>query len=237
MKDHFKLYSAVIAVGVYLFLVTIVFYYFNYRNSKKSLHYVAKSSRTLSVTLTASGERAPKKVDKKKVLQKKSRKHQQKVRNISSKNPQKQKSKRQKKSVKKVKTKSLFASVKTRAKPDKKREKRSIQGNKGVVLSRNNSRLKKEEKQDKGIENKYFASIEAKLRGWPAQVNYAGETISVQLTVYRTGAFDFQVKRHSANSEFNKALVAYLKQLQSIGLGSHNNEKPYEIEVLFEATE
>jgi protein TonB len=97
--------------------------------------------------------------------------------------------------------------------------------------------IKKSGTSDTGTKNRYFAHIEQLLKGWPAQVNFAGEEIDVWLKVYNSGTFEFKIKKLSNNSEFNDALIAYLKQLQSIGFGPHNNDRPYEIEVSFIAHE
>ena len=148
MKDEFRLISGVVAVGIYLCLVAVVLYYFNYRSSEKAVHYVKKNSHVMAVSL-ASGNQLKRK-EKKQSSQKKVREKPKKIRNITSVNKRKQKSKKAKNPPKKVKAKSLFSSVKTPA---------------------------------------------------------------------------------------DEALIAYLKQLQEIGLGSHRNPKPYQIEVSFEATE
>ena len=239
MKDEFRLISGVAAVGIYLCLVAVVLYYFNYRSSEKAVHYVKKNSHVMAVSL-ASGNQLKRK-EKKQSSQKKVREKPKKIRNITSVNKRKQKSKKAKNPPKKVKAKSLFSSVKTpadsRKKTNKKEHKKINKGEKKSASQKVADAMKRAEHRDKGIENKYFASVEEKLRGWPAQANYAGEQISVWLKVYPSGSFEFKIQKLSANSDFNEALIAYLKQLQEIGLGSHRNPKPYQIEVSFEATE
>ena len=233
MRDTFKLISGGIAIGIYLIITGMVLYYFNYRSSEKPVHYVKKNSDAIAVSLSA-----PKAVNvakkKKKTLPPKPKKPPKKVRNITAPKVQAQQSKRAKKKVKKIQAKSLFSSVHT---PKANKEKQTKQKAAQADSAHSAESLKKRSQKDKGVENAYFASVQEKLQGWPEQANFAGEQIAVLLTVYSSGRFDFKVKRLSSNSEFNEALIAYLKQLQSIGLGKHSNPKPYQIEVEFEATE
>lgn len=236
MRDSFKLLSGVVAIGIYLFLAGTVLYYFNYRSADKPVHYVKKNSDSIAVSLAGATQKTVKTQEKKKASHKKPKHRPKKVRNITSKKPHKQKSKHAKKPAKKIKTKSLFASVDTSRKPAKKKQAKASQNREKSATQRISDSLKKHQPDDKGVKNKYFAAVEEKLRGWPSQANYAGEQISVWLKVYSNGSFEFKVQKLSANSEFNEALIAYLKQLQSIGLGRHKNAKPYEIEVEFEAT-
>jgi protein TonB len=238
MRDSFKLVSGGIAIGIYLLLAGTVLYYFNYRSSSdKAVHYVKKSSDAIAVSLAGAKTPSRKKEGKKKRQVQKPKHTPKKVRNITAPNRAAQKSKRAKKQAKKIKTKSLFSSVKTPSKPAKKTTKKASKKAEKSASQRVTDSLKKPNNSDKGIENRYLASVEQKLRGWPEQANFAGEQIAVLLTVYGSGRFEFKIKHLSANSEFNEALIAYLKQLQSIGLGRHTHPKAYEIEVEFEATE
>ena len=237
MKDSFKLISGALAIGIYLSFVGVLLYYFNYRTTEKAVHYVKKNSSVMAVSLAGGNQMKRKEKKKKQSAQKKKRVNPKKIRNITAPNKAKQKSKKAKQSPKKVKTKSLFSSIKTPTKPRKKTRKKANRGEQKSASQKVADAMKKAEHRDKGIENKYFASVEEKLRGWPAQANYAGEQISVWLKVYPSGSFEFKIRRLSANSEFNEALIAYLKQLQEIGLGRHSNPKPYQIEVEFEARE
>ena len=99
------------------------------------------------------------------------------------------------------------------------------------------SSLKTQKKSDKGIENAYLARIEEKLKGWPAQSDYAGEMAKVWIKVEPSGFFIFKVVVVSGNSEFNNGLIAYLKQLQRFGFGPHKGNRPYELNVEFIATQ
>ncbi len=235
MKDRFKLISGAVAAGIYLCLIAVILYYFNYRNSEKAAHYVKKNSHVMAVSL-AGGSQVKRK-ETKQYSRTKKREKPKKIRNITSPNKAKQKSKKSKKTSKKVKAKSLFSSIKTPKTPRRKARKKANKGERKGASQKVADAMKKAERRDKGIENKYFASVEEKLRGWPAQANYAGEQISVWLKVYPSGSFEFKIQKLSPNSEFNEALITYLKQLQEIGLGSHHHPKPYQIEVSFEATE
>ena len=191
----------------------------------------------MAVSLAGGKQLKKKKQGEKESALKKKRVKPKKIRNITSANKAKQKSKKAKHSPKKVKAKSLFSSIKTPVKSRKNTSKKANREEQKSASQKVADAMKKAEHRDKGIEHRYFASVEEKLRGWPAQANYAGEQISVWLKVYPSGSFEFKVQKFSANSEFNEALIAYLKQLQEIGLGRHNNPKPYQIEVEFEARE
>ncbi len=97
--------------------------------------------------------------------------------------------------------------------------------------------LKIQKKSDSGIENAYLAMIEEKLKGWPAQSEYAGEKAKVWIIVEPSGIFRFKVISASGNEAFNSGLIAYLKQLQKIGFGPHKGSRPYELDVEFIANE
>lgn len=97
--------------------------------------------------------------------------------------------------------------------------------------------LKQQKSSDKGIENAYLALIEEKLKGWPAQSEYAGEKAKVWIKVEPNGTFIFKVVTASGNEAFNTGLMAYLEQLQKIGFGPHKGNRAYELDVEFVATE
>ena len=153
--------------------------------------------------------------------------------------------------LKKVnKPKDLFSNVSSSKKPKKKN---IIQVTDEPIKPKENNFIKVSDKQsasdlvsssmkiqkssDSGIENAYLASIEEKLKGWPAQSDYAGETVKVWIKVETNGYFVFRVLSASVNEDFNIGLVAYLEQLKSIGFGPHKGKRPYELNVEFEATE
>ena len=148
------------------------------------------------------------------------------------------------------KPKDLFANVTSKKKiekpkpvkvvdtPDKPKKNNIIKVSEKISASElvSNS-LKIQEKSDSGIENAYLAMIEEKLKGWPAQSEYAGEKAKVWIKVEPSGIFRFKVISASGNDAFNSGLIAYLKQLQKIGFGPHKGNRPYELDVEFIATE
>lgn len=99
------------------------------------------------------------------------------------------------------------------------------------------SSLKVQQSSDRGVENAYLAQIEEKLKGWPAQSEYAGEKARVMLEVEPSGSFTFRVISASSIPEFNEGLNAYLKQLQRFGFGPHKGNRAYKLDVEFIATE
>ncbi|HEO99323.1 MAG: TonB C-terminal domain-containing protein [Campylobacterales bacterium] len=99
------------------------------------------------------------------------------------------------------------------------------------------SSLKVQQSSDRGVENAYLAQIEEKLKGWPAQSEYAGEKARVMLEVEPSGSFTFRVISASSIPEFNEGLNTYLKQLQRFGFGPHKGNRSYKLDVEFIATE
>ena len=131
------------------------------------------------------------------------------------------------KTVKKVSSKrdtsSLFKHLPSGIKDDKPENKPTGKSGKSI----------KKVNKSRGIENAYFAKIQDTLRGWPAQNNFVGEKIRVELTVYASGMFNYKILSRSLNPEFNNALKSYLEQLKRFGFGPHHNPKPYKIIVEF----
>jgi len=242
MRQNPKIVAAVISVGVYLSILSLILYYFNYRNTTKPVHYVKKNSNRIAVSLSSAPVRSDSKTKSKKadkpIVKEKKKSKPKKVRNITApKSKPKTKSKKADKPVKKIKAKELFASVKQKPKTKKATKSKPAKKATKTASQRVAESLKKSNNSDKGIENAYIASVEERLRGWPAQSNFAGEQISVQIRIRPSGSFRFKVLRLSNNSEFNRSLIAYLKQLQSIGLDPQTYGNPYEIDVNFVATE
>ena len=99
------------------------------------------------------------------------------------------------------------------------------------------SSLKVQQSSDRGVENAYLAKIEEKLKGWPAQSEYAGEKARVMIEVEPSGSFTYRVISASSIPEFNAGLNAYLKQLQRFGFGPHKGNRAYKLDVEFIATE
>lgn len=248
--------SGIIAFAIYFLLLTLLVVYFNTRSEKKSIHYVKKNEERIRVSMqspkkqeTSNPEKnTKKKLSVKKPSVKKNTQREKKVikeKVVKKKAPQKttpKKNKSDKKVVKKVnKPKDLFDSIQTKKrtkkehkKADKKKEVKQKTKSASELFSES---LKKQKKSDAGIENAYLASIEEKLKGWPAQSDFAGERVKVSLLVEKDGSFTFNVRSASSNETFNTELIAYLEQLQRLGFGSHKGQRAYAIDVEFIAKE
>jgi protein TonB len=265
--------SGVLAVGIYAFVIELLLFYFNTRDTQKPIHYVKKNEDRIRVTMAAPKNKIKtktKKPTKKKTTPKKKplKKSKAKTKETVKKQKDTRKKVIKEKIVKKVKPKKKAKKIVKKAPPKKinkpkdlfanvsssKKERKNIinvtdepikpkvdnlikvsdKPNASDLVS---SSLKIHKNSDKGIENTYLASIEKKLKGWPAQTEYAGETVKVWIKVEASGAFLFRILSGSANEDFNTGLIAYLKQLQSIGFGQHKGNRPYELNVEFEATE
>jgi len=234
--NKLKLQSIIIAVSIYLSLIIVLIISMYYKPSTpKAKIYTAKKSDIIEVSLGSPIHTVPKKEHKiKKKHSKKKDKVPKKVRNV--KKPVKKHIKKKKvikkhktitKNVKKVTrkpdTNSLFKNLPNSIKDDKPESK---------AIGKSGKSAKKVNKSN-GIENAYFAKIQNTLKGWPAQNNFVGEKIKVELTVYATGMFDYKILSRSLNPEFNNALKRYLEQLKRFGFGPHHNPKPYKIIVDF----
>ena len=100
-----------------------------------------------------------------------------------------------------------------------------------------NTSLQKQKNSDSGVENTYLAKVQRMLEGWPAQSEYAGEKVKVLLLIDPTGGFEFKLKTASNNENFNRGLIGYLEQLQTIGFGRHKGARTYKFEAEFIAKE
>ncbi len=157
----------------------------------------------------------------------------------------KKKKKIEKKKHKKIeKTSELFSKIKSKPKKRVKKEKKihtpKVENKKRAKSSSALAMIEhatSNKQSDRGIENAYFAKVQAVLETWPAQSEYAGEKAMVRIYVKPTGAFTFKVKSKSNNVDFNLGLIDFLEQLKKLGLGSHKSGKTYEIEVEFTAKE
>jgi protein TonB len=232
-----KLIATIVAVGAYMLFILTLFYYFNYRNDSKPVHFVANKSEIMSVSIAPSTPKHRTKSVKKESPKSHTKpKHRKKVKpkplksTQKSHKPAKRKSRKRKKrsTRKRVDAKKLFSSVPKSAL-------RSTTSSSKSSSKKSSSSIKKSSNAGKGVLNRYLASVERTLRGWPAQVNFAGEEVDVWLKIYKSGKFEYKVLKLSSNSEFNSALIAYLEQLKKVGLDPHSRSKPYEIEVKFVA--
>ena len=266
--------SGVLAVGIYAFVIGLLLFYFNTRDTQKPIHYVKKNEDRIRVTMAAPKNKAKKKtktITKKKITPKKKpvKKKKAKTKNTVKKQKDTRKKVIKEKIVKKVqhkkkpkkvvkkaspkkvnKPKDLFANVSSSKKPPKKNiikvSDMPVKPKKNNLIKVSNkpsasdlvsSSLKIQKNSDRGIENAYFALIEEKLKGWPAQSDYAGEMAKVWIKVEPSGHFIFKVTTASAIEDFNTGLIAYLKQLQGIGFGPHKGNRAYTLNVEFVATE
>ena len=209
--NKLKLQSIVIAVVIYLVLIVGLFFILYYTPSiPKAKTYTAKKSDIIEVSLGSPAHtKSHKKSKHKKKQTKKTTKPPKKVRNIKEvekpKKPVKKKkvvkkhtkqSKKVKKTIHKPNTSSLFKNLPNGIKDDKPENKPVGKSGKSV----------KKVNKSSGIENAYFAKIQNSLKGWPAQNNFVGEKIRVELTVYASGMFDYKILSRSLNPEFNNAL-------------------------------
>ena len=258
MKERLsKLISGLLAFGVYVTLIGLLLYYFNTHKSKESLHYVKKNEERIRVSLS-SPTKIPKDTTKIKPTIKPKPKSTPKLKEKSKPKPKlklKPKPKPKPKPKAKVKPKpvhpkNLFANIPS-GKPSKEKPHKREKKSKGTTAKESivkvshtpsaseliSNSLKRQKSSDRGVEKAYFAKIEERLRGWPAQSEYAGERAKVWFRVESNGAFVFKVITASNNEDFNRGLIAYLKQLQRFGFGSHSGKRAYQLEVEFIAKE
>lgn len=250
--------AGVLAFSIYFTFLLLLLLYFNHYEEKKSLHFVKKNEESIRISLASPRVSLPKK-SVKKIPKTTSLKH-KKVPKKITKQPIKKKIIKEKivkkpvikkvikkkiekkKVIKKIEkkvtkpkkstiAKDLFANVKTQ----KSKEDKKIIKKKSASELFSDS-LKVQKKRDKGIENAYFAKIEERLKGWPAQAEYVGEKAKVWIKVEPSGKFKFKVISASGNMEFNTGLIIYLRQLQMFGFGRHQGKRAYELNVAFEAT-
>ncbi len=237
MENRFKLLSGLLALFVYFALLGLLLNYFNHHTKKKSRHYADMSSKAIVVSLSSSPnkvDRAKKsskpkkksqsKVKPKEILKSKKTASQKIIKSVSPKPSKTNKTNKQEKPKKKIKVSSLFDKVNEK-KPIEKEEKKTRK-----------KRLK-EEGQDRGIKNAYFARVERMLQNWPSQSEFAGETIKVWLKIRQDGTFQFKLLSASNNEDFNTGLIQYLQQLQRVGFAPHQNSRAYEVNVEFVAKE
>jgi len=266
IKKSSTLISGLLAFGIYISVIGILLFYFNTRDQEKPLHYVKKNEERIRVTMSTPKPQVKKEIKKqpKKVVKPKPKpkpkktvkKKEVKKKVIKEKVVKKAKVVKKKQDLnttkpKKVnKPKDLFANISATKKVEKPKPVKAVET--PVKPKKSNSikvsekisatelvsnTLKIQKKSDSGIENAYLAMIEEKLKGWPAQSEYAGEKAKVWIKVEPSGIFRFKVISASGNEAFNSGLIAYLKQLQKIGFGPHKGNRPYELDVEFIATE
>ncbi len=255
--------SGFLAFTIYFIVIGLLIFYFNVHDEKKSKRYVKKDEHRIQVALTSPQKATKPKAIKKKVQPKK--KSKPKVKPKPKNQPKKKVIKEKvvkKKVVKKKdenltkhkklnKPKDLFANIspsKTVKKPKLKLEvtDKPVKSKKSNLIkvtdkpSASNlvsNSLKMQKQSDSGVEDDYLAKVQSMLEGWPAQSEYAGETIKVILYINPTGFFEFKLKTASNNPNFNAGLTEYLEQLQDIGFGRHKGQRTYQFEAEFIAKE
>jgi len=234
--NRLKLEAIISAIAIYLIIVVGILFGAIYEPlALKSKTYVAKKSDTIEVSLG--------KPTKSKQHKKSAKKKRKPNKNIAKKKPKKIRNikKQTKKIIKKVVKYSSKKITKIATKKSKQNASslfKNISSNftdktlKSSTVKKSGKSIKKVDK-GKGVVNSYFARIQHTLEGWPAQSNFVGEKIKVELTVYPNGLFNYKLLSSSLNPEFNQALKDYLKQLKRFGFGAHSNPKPYKIIVEF----
>ena len=253
-----KLIPGALAVGIYLFVIGLLVFYFNTRTEEKAKTYVKKDEHRIQVALPSTQK--PKTVKKKKTKKKVEKKRKKKPKVTPRKRVKKEKVV-QKKKVKKKKVKKrdvnktkrkkknhakdLFADLKAPKKKnlikvsDKplnskpKKDLIKVTENKKTASERINASLKDQKSAQSGVENAYLAKVQSMLEGWPAQSEYAGEKVKVLLYIHPSGFFEFKIKSASRNPNFNRGLTEYLEQLQEFGFGRHNGGRTYNFEAEF----
>jgi len=246
MKLSPKITSGVIAVGAYLGILGLIFYYFGYRTHSKPKHYVAKNDKAIAVSLQTphalpAAKKAPPMPKSKPKTPPRKPRH-VKPKPIATSQPAKPTPKpKPKKTVKKIKPKkikpkSLFSHVKTTPKPKPQSTKRPKPTPKTSPKTSKNAKpsreaLRKQQQRDKGIENRYLANVQNKLYGWPPQSNFAGAKITIGLTIHPNGRFEYVVLTPSSNPDFDRTIRQYLTQLKSIGFGATPKGKKYSFKV------
>ena len=236
--NRLKLEALASSILIYLIIIVTIFGVSLYNPEKREYkNFVEKKSEIIEVSLGSpvkrnyknSNKKSNKNKKKKKVTKK--REIVKKIRNIKpKKRPKKSKPKTNKIKKSQHKSKksnmnasSLFKKLPTSIKDDT--PSTPVSGKSGKSLKKSN--------KGKGIVNRYFAKVQSTLKGWPAQSNFAGEKVSVELIIYSSGLFDYKILSRSLNPEFNRSLKAYLDQLRRVGFGPHSNPKPYKIVVEF----
>lgn len=266
IKKSSTLISGLLAFGIYISVIALLLFYFNTRDQKKPLHYVKKNEERIRVSMSAPKPQVKKEIKKqpKKVVKAKPKPKPKKTvkKKVVKKKVIKEKVVKKPKIVKKIKDlnttkpkkinkpKDLFANISSTKKVEKpkliKVTKTPVKPKKSDMIKVTDKTsaselvsdaLKIQKKSDAGIENAYLANIEEKLKGWPAQSEYAGEKAKVWIKVEPSGVFNFKVITASGNEAFNLGLMAYLEQLQKIGFGQHKGNRAYELDVEFIATE
>ncbi len=262
MMKQSKFLSGALAIGIYFFVIGLLIFYFNTKTEDKVKNYVTKDEHRIQVAISNTQHKKHK-VIKKKTKPKVKKKPKKNVKKETKKSTKKQiikekivkKKTVKKKDVNKTKpkkknhAKDLFSHIKTAKKkklitvsekPIKSKSKNNlikVSDNIPSASERISNSLKNQKSKRSGVENAYLAKVQNLLEGWPAQSEYAGETVKVILYIQTSGFFEFKIKSASNNPNFNQGLTEYLEQLQEFGFGHHGGGRTYTFEAEFIAKE
>lgn len=241
----------ILSLIIYSLTISSVMLYFNYKNENKPENYVKKNEKVISVSLKnikaetkreiAKQSKKETNIEKRPVF--KEKKKIVKKQKVKSKKPKPKKIKKEQKkkasdlfkNIKPTKTKKEKSKEKTKSKKIAKtqnQQKKNVRKKESASELINNTFKNKKDTQ-KGIEEEYLARVKEKLINWPAQSDYEGEAVKVEINIKKDGSFDFKIKRRSNNKDFNRSLKEYLDQLKEIGFGPHKSQGTYKVIVDF----
>ena len=85
--------------------------------------------------------------------------------------------------------------------------------------------------RNSGVKNAYIARVRRHMNNWTASSAYQGQRVTIILTIYQNGTFNYTVS--GGGADMQNSLRSYLDRLNRIGLGRHNKSSPYHIKVPF----
>ncbi|SFV63765.1 TolA protein [hydrothermal vent metagenome] len=137
----------------------------------------------------------------------------------------------------KERAKNLFSSVNTHTPSRTTPKESSIRHTSSVadrIKNTHQSGAVSNRNRERGVENAYIAKVKRRLNNWHAQSNYKGQSARIKLVIKSSGHFRFTILNSSSGS-LSSGLKEFLNQLNSMGLGTHNRSRPYNINVTFRA--
>ncbi len=87
--------------------------------------------------------------------------------------------------------------------------------------------------RERGVENAYIARVKQHMNNWDAGGNNGGQRVTIALTIYNSGKFQYRIMSGIASSGMEQSLREYLDTLNRMGLGQHDKSSPYSISVTF----